>query len=182
MFVRVYTVSPKRQELFAIRFAKFLRPFNSRMQKSFRCLLLNVKGPTGFEDLRTVKGSTKPCATFTHAAQKLGLLDSDEIYARAMEDACVEKSNFTQLQRFFALLICHSRPSNPQKLFDEFLDSMNPPIATNNPNIIPKSKSTRENEVLRNLEYFFNGMGSSCRSFFRNFFIYYCTDLSSSTF
>lgn len=32
MFVRVYTVSPKRQELFAIRLAKFLRAFNSRLK------------------------------------------------------------------------------------------------------------------------------------------------------
>ena len=104
----------------------------------------------------------EPCATFTQSAQKRGLLESDDIYYEAMNDACVEKSNFTQLQRYFAMLLFHSRPSNPRKFFEKYIDEMNPPISVNNPNIEPKSKESRGAEILRNLEYFFRGLGTSC--------------------
>ena len=131
----------------------------------FSCLLHHVKGPTGFADLRTVYPDDRPCTiytTYTEAAQKLGLLESDDIFYEAMKDACVENSNFKQLQRYFAMLLFHSRPSNPLKFFEDFIDHMNPPFSVNNPNMLPKSKEIRGGEVLRNLEYFFRGLGTSC--------------------
>uniref|UniRef100_A0A183C067 Helitron_like_N domain-containing protein n=1 Tax=Globodera pallida TaxID=36090 RepID=A0A183C067_GLOPA len=119
MFVRVYTVSPRKHELFAIRL-----------------LLLHRPGPKSFEHLRTIDGVLFP--TFAGAAQHLGLLESDVIFRRSMREACAEKSNFKQLQHYFAMLLCHARPAEPQELFDEFLDEMNPPFAANNPAIRPK--------------------------------------------
>ena len=168
MFVRVYTVSPRRQELFALRYKNFISffffvyiCFFDTLQ-IYRCLLYHVKGPKNFDDLKKMSPDGEPCATFTQAAQKRGLLESDDIYYDAMDDACVEKSNFTQLQRYFAMLLFHSRPSNPRKFFEKYIDEMNPPISANNPNIVPKSKETRGAEILRNLEYFFRGLGTSC--------------------
>ena len=128
-----------------------------------RCLLHHVKGPTCFADLKVVETGQNPSSSFTEAAQKRGLLDSDDIYYRAMEDAGAEKSNFKQLQRYFAMLLFHARPSNPLKFFEDFIDAMNPPVSVNNENIVPKSKEIRGGEILRNLEYFFRGMGTCCR-------------------
>uniref|UniRef100_A0A183C066 ATP-dependent DNA helicase n=1 Tax=Globodera pallida TaxID=36090 RepID=A0A183C066_GLOPA len=141
MFVRVYTVSPRRRELFAIR-----------------CLLLHRSGPQSFDALRTVDGEL--CPSFTVAAERLGLLACDAIFAGAMRDACVELTG-KKLQRYFAMLIHHGGPSNPQQLFDDFLDEMNPSFAPNNPSINPKSVEVRRAEVMRNLEYFFNCMGTT---------------------
>ena len=114
-------------------------------------------GPTSFRELRTVAGVE--CSTFVEAAERLGLMESDEVFARAMKDACDEKMNFKSLQHYFAMLIVHASPSNPQKLFDEFLDEMNPPVISNN----PKSLERRKGEVMRNLEYYFNCMGKTSR-------------------
>ena len=127
----------------------------------FRVLLLNKQGPKSFEDLRTVDGHTY--TTFTETAQKLKLLRSDEIFISAMEDACAEIMSLKKLQHYFALLIFHARPADPQKLFEKFLDEMNPQICPTDPNIHPKSIERRRGEVLRNLEYFFRCMGSCCR-------------------
>jgi hypothetical protein len=126
---------------------------------------LNRPGPTSFHDLKTIDG--REFETFTDAAIHLGLLESDELHAGAMRDACAEKSNLKQLQHYFAMLLVHARPSDPQKLFDDFLDEMNPPAASNDPKILPKSMETRRGEVLRNLEYFFRCMGTSCRCNFK---------------
>lgn len=121
-----------------------------------------MKGPKGFEDLKKLPKNDELCSTFIEAAQKRGLLESDDIYYNAMNDACDEKSNLKQLQRYFAMLLFHSRPSNPLKFFEHYIDHMNPPVSVNNPNMVPKSKEIRGGEVLRNLEYFFRCLGTSC--------------------
>jgi hypothetical protein len=122
--------------------------------------LLNRPGPTSFPDLRTIDGCKFD--TFTDAAIHLGLLESYALHAGAMRDACAEKSNLKQLQHYFAMLIVHARPSDPQKLFDDFLDEMNPPVASNDPRIQPKTIDRRRGEVMRNLEYYFRCLGTRC--------------------
>ncbi|KAL3070939.1 hypothetical protein niasHT_040095 [Heterodera trifolii] len=107
MFVRVYTVSPRKHELFALR-----------------TLLLHLPGPKSFADLRTIDGVLFD--TFVGTCQHLGLQVSDEVFRRAMHEACAEMSNLKRLQHYFAMLLAHAHPSNPQALFDEFLDEMNP--------------------------------------------------------
>jgi hypothetical protein len=129
-----------------------------------RCLLLHRAGPKSFKDLRTVNGIEY--ATFSDAAKQLGLLESDALFARAMQDACDEMPNFRRLQHYFAMLIFHSRPSDPQQLFYDFLEQMNPPLSVNNNSYPPKSYEMRKGEVMRNLEYFFNCMGTSCMYMF----------------
>jgi hypothetical protein len=61
LLVRVYTVSPKDAERYACRL-----------------LLLNKKGPTSFDDLKTVEAGHPPEPTYVEAAKKLGFLTSDE--------------------------------------------------------------------------------------------------------
>ncbi|KAL3071933.1 hypothetical protein niasHS_017226 [Heterodera schachtii] len=142
MFVRVYTVSPRKHELFAIRM-----------------LLLHRPGPKSFEDLRTVDGTLFP--TFAGAAQHLGLQVSDELFKRTMREACAEISNLKRLQHFFAMLIAHAHPSEPQRLFDEFVDEMNPPVAGAYPGAVPKTHARRAAEIMKNIEYFLNCMGTN---------------------
>ncbi|XP_021742866.1 uncharacterized protein LOC110708946 [Chenopodium quinoa] len=50
-----------------------------------RLLLTHVRGPTSFEDLRTVNGFL--CATFQEAAVKLGLLSEDDAVEKCMDEA-----------------------------------------------------------------------------------------------
>lgn len=120
-------------------------------------------GPTSFEDLRTVDGTIYP--SFAAAAKACGLLESDEIFIRAMKDACIEKMSLKRLQHYFAMLICHGQPSDPQHLFELFLDEMYPQPAANTFNR-PLAVESRRSCVLRNLEYYFNCMGTSCRFVF----------------
>uniref|UniRef100_A0A183CL31 ATP-dependent DNA helicase n=1 Tax=Globodera pallida TaxID=36090 RepID=A0A183CL31_GLOPA len=119
MFVRVYTVSPKHCELFAIR-----------------ALLLHRPGPKSFKDLRTIDG--------------------------AMRDACIDNMNLNKLQHFFAMLIAHGKPSDPQQLFNTFLDQMRPHKSGVDPDIPTQSMEVRRGEVMRNLEYYFTCMSTSC--------------------
>jgi hypothetical protein len=67
LLVRVYTVSPKDAERYACR-----------------VLLLHKKGPTSFDDLRTVNAGDPPEATYVEAAKKLGLLTSDDIWIKVI--------------------------------------------------------------------------------------------------
>uniref|UniRef100_A0A914I8K2 ATP-dependent DNA helicase n=1 Tax=Globodera rostochiensis TaxID=31243 RepID=A0A914I8K2_GLORO len=143
MFVRVYTVSPKHCELFAIR-----------------ALLLHRPGPKSFKDLRTIDGQCY--ANFTEAAIQLNLLENDIIFAGAMRDACIDNMNLNKLQHFFAMLIAHGRPSDPQKLFNTFLDQMRPHRAGVDPDIPSQSLERRRGEVMRNLEYYLTCMSTSC--------------------
>lgn len=126
----------------------------------FRALLLYRVRPTCFADLRTIDGVEYQ--TYTEAAVKLGLFASDEIFEKSMNDAINENASFRKLQRYFALMIYHGKPSNPQALFDKFLDKMNPPRSGDHISN-PKSRETRRAEVMRNLEYYLNCLNTTSR-------------------
>ena len=53
---------------------------------SLRMLLHHVRGPTCFQDLRTVNGIVMN--SFQEACQKLGLLEDDSEIESAMREAC----------------------------------------------------------------------------------------------
>ena len=122
---------------------------------------MNRKGPKSFEDLSTVDGKTFD--TFAGAAAHLRLLESDEMFADAMYDACDEHMSLTRLQHYFAMMLVHGQPSDPQKLFDTFLDEMLPHRVGRDPNDAQRSRELRKGEVMLNLEYYFNCMDTSCR-------------------
>ena len=65
---RMYSISPTQIKLFHLRL-----------------LLLHVKGATSFKSLRTVNGILEP--SFTAACLALGLIEDDEEWAKAMEEA-----------------------------------------------------------------------------------------------
>nr|KAJ0212297.1 hypothetical protein LSAT_V11C400190920 [Lactuca sativa] len=95
---RIHSVSPKLGE------AYFLRIF-----------LNKVKGPTSFDDIRTVNGQTH--SSFTDACYALGLLDDDKEYIDAIKEASHSGSGFYLRFLFATLLMCNSM-SKPEVVWE----------------------------------------------------------------
>ncbi|CAI6359516.1 unnamed protein product [Macrosiphum euphorbiae] len=101
---RLYTVHPNNLECFYLRL-----------------LLLNVRGPTSFEELRTVDGQV--CATYRAACQELNLLENDAHWDISLADG----SNIAQPQQIrtlFAIILTTCFPSNPKDLWEKYRDYM----------------------------------------------------------
>lgn len=101
---RIYTVHPNNAECFYLRL-----------------LLINVRGPTSFENLRTVNG--RLCATYREACQCLGLLENDFHWEHTIAEAVVSQ-NAHQLRTLFAIILCTCFPSQPIHLWNTFKDDL----------------------------------------------------------
>ncbi|CAI6346155.1 unnamed protein product [Macrosiphum euphorbiae] len=105
---RLYTVHPNNLECFYLRL-----------------LLINVRGPTSFEELRTVDG--RVCATYHAACQELHLLENDAHWDISLADA----SNIArprQIRSLFAIILTTCFPSNPKDLWEKYRDYMSEDI------------------------------------------------------
>ncbi|XP_076954786.1 uncharacterized protein LOC143629378 [Bidens hawaiensis] len=80
-----------------------------------RILLKKVKGPMRFEDIRTVDGEV--CDTYRDACYKRGLLDDDNEYIEAIEEASHTVSGYYLRSLFATMLITYSlsRPDDVWK-------------------------------------------------------------------
>lgn len=105
---RVYMVHPKNAECFYLRL-----------------LLHEVRGPTSFEDLRTVDGYI--CEKYREACQRRGLLENDNHWQQTMKEAA-ETAKADQLKELFAIILTSCNPSNPNKLWLNYRDSMSDDI------------------------------------------------------
>jgi len=104
MLGRVYTISPRQGECF------------------YLCLLLhNVKGPRSFTDLKAVNGDLYN--SFHDACLKLELLEDDNQYHLAMEEATVSNSP-ASVRTLFAVILAWCEPSNPQEIYDNHKEAM----------------------------------------------------------
>ena len=101
---RVYTISPRQGECF------YLRLF-----------LHNVKGPQSFANLRTVDGDL--CSSFHEACLKLGLLEDDNQYHLAMEEAIISNSP-ASIRTLFAVILAWCEPSNPTEIYDNHKEAL----------------------------------------------------------
>ncbi|KIH61240.1 hypothetical protein ANCDUO_08494 [Ancylostoma duodenale] len=97
---RMYTVSPRDVERY-----------------SLRIILLNTKGKTSFEDLRTVDG--RIYEKFSDAAKASGFMDDDTYYRQSIEEAAQFQTPST-LRSFFACLLCYCDVANAEELWNEF--------------------------------------------------------------
>ena len=81
---------------------------------------------------------------------------------RAMNDAIMHKMGLLSLQHYFAMLIIHTQPKNPQQLFDDYFDDLYPPLPcdSDEPTL---TEQERKDRLMKNLEYFFNCMNKSTR-------------------
>lgn len=81
-----------------------------------RTLLNIVKGPTCYEEIRTINGSLYP--TFKEACYALGLLGDDKEYFEAIEEASHWGSG-VYLRRLFSILLLSGAVSRPADLFEK---------------------------------------------------------------
>ena len=101
---RVYTISPRQGECFYLRL-----------------LLHHVRGPQSFSELKTVNGDL--CSSFREACFKLGLLEDDNQYHLAMEEASVGNSP-ASLRTLFAVILTWCEPSNPLEIYKHHKEAM----------------------------------------------------------
>ncbi|KAL5704591.1 DNA helicase [Ranunculus cassubicifolius] len=90
-----------------------------------RVLLNHKRGPTSFEDLKTVvvNGVPTVCDTFREAADKLGLLDRDDASRQCMLEAssvCMPDA----LIKLFGTLLVFCNPIDSSALWNEFSEFM----------------------------------------------------------
>ncbi|KAF2903264.1 hypothetical protein ILUMI_02924 [Ignelater luminosus] len=133
---RIYTVHPNNDECFYLRL-----------------LLVNVRGPTSFQSLRTVNGEL--CATYREACQRLHLLEDDVHWDHTLADAVISSTSH-QIRTLFAIIISTCFPSSPYNLWNKYKDNMAEDILhrvrsiTANPEL--ELSSEIHNEVLIFLE------------------------------
>ncbi|XP_071739185.1 uncharacterized protein [Rutidosis leptorrhynchoides] len=81
-----------------------------------RILLNKVRGPTCFEDIRTVNG--KLCPTFKDACYELGLLHDDKEYIEAIQQAS-QYSTGPYLRSLFVMLLVSNNLSRPEDVWSQ---------------------------------------------------------------
>lgn len=101
---RIYTVHPNNAECFYLRL-----------------LLINVRGPTSFQNLRTIDGFL--CATYREACQRLHLLEDDSHWDITLADASISAFPH-QIRTLFAIIISTCSPANPLELWNKYKDFM----------------------------------------------------------
>ncbi|XP_060210456.1 uncharacterized protein LOC132637377 [Lycium barbarum] len=94
---------------------------SERKRYYHRLLLMNVRGPKSYEDLRTVNG--RCYTTFREATEKKGLLHSDNNLIECMSEAVTYQMPYS-LRGLFATLLVYCNPFNPKELWEKFEDSM----------------------------------------------------------
>ncbi|GFW54464.1 ATP-dependent DNA helicase [Trichonephila clavipes] len=90
-----------------------------------RLLLINIRGPISFQDLRTVNGQL--CATYRQACQELNLLENDAHWDTALADAS-NTARPQQIRTLFAIIFTTCFSSNPKDLWEKYKDYMSEDI------------------------------------------------------
>lgn len=101
---RMYFVSPTAGERFYLR-----------------TLLTTVKGPTSFQNLRTINGSTYP--TFRETCIALGLLEDDGEWRTCLEEAAEMQTGY-RLRQLFVTILLFCSPSSPSELWTQYRKSI----------------------------------------------------------
>ncbi|GFQ88846.1 ATP-dependent DNA helicase [Trichonephila clavata] len=105
---RLYTVHPNNAECFYLRL-----------------LLINVRGPTSFQELKTANGHV--CATFREACQKLNILENDAHWDISLADAS-NTAQPQQIRTLFSIILTTCFPANPKDLREKNKDYMSEDI------------------------------------------------------
>jgi cobalamin biosynthesis Co2+ chelatase CbiK len=96
----MYSASPREGERFFLRL-----------------LLLHVRGPTSYEELRSVDGELLP--SFREACIRRHLLADDNVWEATLREAAAFQMP-RQLRQMFATICAHGAPSNPLALYNAF--------------------------------------------------------------
>lgn len=101
---RLYTIHPSQAECFYLRL-----------------LLVHVRGPTSFLNLKTVNGQV--CFTYRQACEELQLLENDNHWNASLMDASATGSPH-QIRTLFSIIIATCFPSNPLQLWQSYREYM----------------------------------------------------------
>ncbi|KAK3233448.1 hypothetical protein CYMTET_19283 [Cymbomonas tetramitiformis] len=101
---RMYFVNPKCEERFYLRL-----------------MLTHIRGPTSYEDVRTVDGRTY--TTFHEAAIACGLAQNDQEYVICLHEAEILYPA-RMVRNLFITIVAHCQPGKPQELWEQFKTSM----------------------------------------------------------
>jgi hypothetical protein len=101
---RIHSVSPRQRELFFMRL-----------------LLLNVRGPTSFADLRTV--NCQVCDTYEQVAVLRHIVQNDDEWLQCLEEAVIHFFP-NQLRQLFASILVEINPANCLQLWINFRDQI----------------------------------------------------------
>jgi PIF1-like helicase len=86
-----------------------------------RTLLMVIRGPKSFDDLKTVNGET--CESFQEACLRRGLLDDDGEWEICLRDASEVKTG-SQLRHLFTTLLLFCAPAQPNLLWLKFREKI----------------------------------------------------------
>ncbi|XP_058796825.1 uncharacterized protein LOC131667435 [Phymastichus coffea] len=129
---RMFSVSPTQIELFHLRL-----------------LLLHVKGATSFDSLKTVNGIVQP--TFTAACLELGLIEDDQEWAKAIEEASMWMMP-RRLRQLFTRILIHCQPIHPEVLWDKFKNALSEDFSRTNNSVVSHEMAYSEINNLLNCE------------------------------
>ncbi|XP_047534370.1 uncharacterized protein LOC125069008 [Vanessa atalanta] len=99
---RVYSVHPSQSECFYLR-----------------VLLHHVRGPTSFQDLKTVNGVVKE--TYQAACRERDLIENDNQWEKTLKEALTfQCASASKLRELFVVILLFCHPSQPHKLWENF--------------------------------------------------------------
>ncbi|KAK9073129.1 hypothetical protein SSX86_007452 [Deinandra increscens subsp. villosa] len=128
---QIHSVSPKLGELYFIR-----------------VLLNKVKGPTSFEDIRTVNGVLHP--TFRDACYTMGLLDDDKEYIEAIEEASFHGTGY-YLRNLFVTMLLSDTLFRPDHVWENTWNFLSDGILHQQRLLLKRPGLTYKDDQLKNL-------------------------------
>ncbi|XP_012856955.1 PREDICTED: ATP-dependent DNA helicase PIF1-like [Erythranthe guttata] len=123
-----------------------------------RLLLNHVRGPTSFEDLLTV--NHKKYSSFKEAAQRRGLLESDQSLTECLNEA-ISFQMPHELRRLFAIILVYCAPTDVKNLWDTYFDPMSEDFKRE-PGTTYMLQLVK---TLKSLNYFLESMGKTIKSY-----------------
>jgi hypothetical protein len=121
-----------------------------------RLLLLKIPGCQSFDDLKTYNGYVYD--NFEDAAIARGLVNSDQHIHKALDEGAFTRMP-KQFRLLFATLLIYCRPSNPNGLFEKYLEFMIDDYTTIYSNEVSKDL------VLHDLSKYFTKENTNLRAF-----------------
>ena len=111
--------------------------YTERERYYLRILLQHKVGATSFDNLKKIKVRDKntgnfvikECDTFMDACAEMGLLDGDEEFKNALEEACTIIVSGNQLRQLFATILNLNEVLYPQTLWEQFKFKLTEDIA-----------------------------------------------------
>ncbi|XP_052627755.1 uncharacterized protein LOC111912983 [Lactuca sativa] len=131
---RIHSVSPNLGEAYFLRI-----------------LLNKVKGPTSFDEIRTVNGETY--SSFRDTCYALGLLDDDKEYIDAIKEASHSGSGFYLRFLFATLLMCNSM-SKPEVVWENTWEYLSDGILYNQRQKLKSPDLSLGEDEVKNLTLF----------------------------